>query len=77
MAITVDLDKVLDKAFESSSPAELVDAPVSALAGVSAGDAELLQKAFNIKTIGDLAGNKYFRAATAIAEIAAIAAIAK
>ena len=64
---------VLDEAFESSSPAELVNAPVSALAGVSDGDAELLQKAFNIKTVGDLAGNKYFLAATAIANIAAIA----
>ena len=73
MAVTVNLDAVLDKAFESSSPAELVDAPVSALAGVSEGDADLLQKAFNIKTIGDLAGNSHFRAAAAIVEIAAIA----
>jgi hypothetical protein len=73
MAISANLDKVLDKAYESSSPAELVDAPVSVLAGVSEGDAELLLKAFNIKTIGDLAANKYFRAATAIAGIAAIA----
>jgi predicted metalloprotease with PDZ domain len=73
MAVTADLDKVLDKAFESSTLAELVDAPVSALAGVSEADGEALQKAFNIKTIGDLAGNKYFRAATAIVEIAGIA----
>ena len=34
---------------------------------------ELRRKAFNVKTIGDLAGNKYFRAATAIVEIAVIA----
>jgi hypothetical protein len=73
MAVSANLDKVLDKAYESNSPAELLDAPVSALSGVSEGDAELLQKAFNITTIGDLAGNKYFRAAAAIAEIAAIA----
>jgi predicted metalloprotease with PDZ domain len=73
MAISANLDKVLDKAYESSSLAELVDAPVSALAGVSEADAEALQKAFNIKTIGDLAGNTYFRAATAIVEIAGIA----
>lgn len=73
MAITANLDAVLDKAYETSTPAELVNAPVAALAGVSDGDAELLRKAFNIKTIGDLAGNKYFRAATAIADIAAIA----
>ncbi len=73
MAVSANLDKVLDKAFESSSLTELVDALVSALAGVSEADGEALQKAFNIKTIGDLAGNKYFRAATAIVEIAGIA----
>jgi hypothetical protein len=73
MAVTANLDAVLDKAYESITLAELVNAPVAALAGVSDGDAELLQKAFNIKTIGDLAGNKYFRAASAIVEIAGIA----
>ncbi len=35
MAPSANLDKILDKAYESSSPAELIDAPpVSALAGV-------------------------------------------
>ncbi|AGZ42939.1 hypothetical protein [Actinoplanes friuliensis] len=74
MAVSANLDKVLDKAYESSTPSELVNAPVAALAGVSDSDAELLQKAFNIKTIGDLAGNKYFRTASAIADLAAISA---
>jgi hypothetical protein len=69
MAISVDLDKVLDKAFESSSPAELVAAPVSALAGVSDGDAELLQKAFNIKTVRQFGENKYFAVAAALAAL--------
>ena len=73
MAVSANLDNVLDKDYEATSLAELVNAPVSALAGVSEADAEALQKAFNIKTIGDLAGNKYFRAATAIVEIAGIA----
>ena len=73
MAVSANLDAILDKAYESSTLAELVDAPVSALAGVSDSDADLLVQAFNIKTIGDLAGNKYFRAATAIVEIAGIA----
>jgi hypothetical protein len=73
MAVTANLDAVLMKAYESSTPSELVSAPVTALAGVSDSDAELLQKAFNIKTVGDLAGNKYFRAASAIAEVAKIA----
>ena len=72
MAISVNLDKALDKAYESKSLSELVDAPVSALAGVSDADAEALQKAFNIKTIGDLAGNKYIRTAIAIADVAKV-----
>ncbi|HLZ72313.1 MAG TPA: hypothetical protein VKV26_20610 [Dehalococcoidia bacterium] len=61
---------MVDKAFEQTPFHELVNAPVDALQGVSAGDAELLQKAFNIKTIGDLGRNKYFRAALAIVQLA-------
>lgn len=54
-----NIDKFLDKAFETMEFAQLVDAPVSALAGVSDADGEALAKALNIKTIGDLATNKY------------------
>jgi len=70
MAVTANLDKLLDKAYEARSLTELVDAPVAALAGVSDGDAELLQQAFNIKTIGDLGRNKFFRAAAALVDLA-------
>jgi hypothetical protein len=70
MAVTADLAKVLDKAYEDKTLAELVDAPVSALAGVSEGDAKLLAEAFNIKTIGDLGRNRFFRAATALLDLA-------
>ncbi|GLY96428.1 hypothetical protein [Actinoplanes sp. NBRC 103695] len=73
MPISVNLDAVLDKAYESSSPKELADAPVSALSGVSEADGEALLKAFNIKTISDLADNKYIKAAQAIAELSRIA----
>jgi hypothetical protein len=69
MPINADLDKILDKAYENQGLAELVDAPVDALAGVSAGDAELLKQAFNIKTVGDLGRNKYFRAAAALVDL--------
>lgn len=69
MAISVNLDDVLDKAYESRSLADLAGAPVSALSGVSDADGEALQKALNIKTIADLAGNKYVRAAQAIVEL--------
>jgi hypothetical protein len=69
MAVSADLAKVLDKAYEDTNLADLADAPVAALAGVSEGDAKLLADAFNIKTIGDLGSNKYFRTAAAIVDL--------
>ena len=69
MAVEINLDTFLDKEYESSSLADLLKAPVSALAGVSDSDAEHLTAAFNIKTIGDLGKNKYFRAATLISQL--------
>jgi hypothetical protein len=49
--------------------ADILKAPVSALQGVSEGDADLLKQAFNIKTVGDLGKNKYFRAAQLLAQL--------
>jgi nucleotidyltransferase/DNA polymerase involved in DNA repair len=66
------LAKLLDKAYEEKTPAELVDAPVAALQGVSDADAEALKKAFGIKTIGDLAKNKHVIAAQTIAHLASL-----
>ena len=73
MAVTADLAKQLDKAYEDMTLAQLVDAPVAALSGVSEGDAKLLADAFNIKTIGDLGRNKYFRLAAALTDLASSA----
>ena len=70
MAITVDLDKLLDKQYETSDLHKLLDAPVDALAGVSASDAEHLKAAFNIKTVGDLGRHKHFRTAAALVDLA-------
>ena len=64
-----DITKHVDKQYEGMSFEELADAPVDALQGVSAGDAELLEKAFKIKTIRDLAENKYFRWAQGIVHL--------
>lgn len=66
MAVNADMDSLLDKAYESKSLQEVLDAPVSALAGVSDGDAEALKQAFNVKTVHDLGRNKYFKAAAAL-----------
>ena len=69
MAVSADLGKVLDRAYENKALTELVDAPVAALAGVTDADAKLLGEAFNIKTIGDLGRNKYFRVAAAVVDL--------
>jgi len=66
VTVSADLSQWLDKAWEDKSLAEILQAPVSALSGVSEGDAEALRLAFNVKTVGDLGRNKYFRAAQAL-----------
>jgi hypothetical protein len=66
MPVSVNLDSILDKEYESKSLTEILDAPVEALAGVSATDAEALKSAFNVKTVADLGKNKYFAAAVAL-----------
>lgn len=71
MAVSVVLDKALDKAYEGNSLEELLDAPVAALAGVNDGDAEHLAAAFGIRTVRDLGTNKYFVLAQALAALAA------
>jgi len=61
-----DVGKILDKAFEDKDFGELAESPVSALEGVSESDAEHLKAAFNIRTIRDLATNKFVLRAQAI-----------
>lgn len=70
MAVTAELAKALDKAYENKSLTELLDAPVASLAGVSEGDAEKLQAAFGIKTVRDLGENKYFHLAQSLVQLA-------
>ncbi|TDD05760.1 hypothetical protein E1181_14365 [Saccharopolyspora terrae] len=65
-----DLASKLDKAYEGKSVADLADAPVAALQGVSDSDAEHLKSAFGIKTVRDLGTNKYFLWAQSIAKLA-------
>jgi hypothetical protein len=70
--IMTDMSKHLDKAYETKTFEELADAPVDALEGVSADDAELLRKAFNIRTIRDLAESKFVLRAQAIVNLARV-----
>ena len=60
MAVSVDLSKGLDKAWENKSLEEILAAPPSALAGVTEKDDALLHEALGIKTVADLGSNKYF-----------------
>jgi hypothetical protein len=68
--IMINLNGALDKSFETKTLKELVSAPVSALAGVSDKDAKLLEEAFKIRTISDLARNKFFQTSQAICTLA-------
>ena len=61
-----DITKIMDKEKEQKEFSELADAPVDAISGVSKADADALKSALNIKTIRDLADNKYVRIAHAI-----------
>jgi hypothetical protein len=65
-----DIAKYVDKQFEGMDFAQIADQPVSALQGISAGDAELLQKAFNVRTIRQFAELKFVKAAQAITLLA-------
>lgn len=65
-----DVTKFVDKAYEQMSFAEIANAPVAALQGVSEADGEALAKALNIKTVSDLATNKFVRWAQAIHTLA-------
>lgn len=68
MAVSAHLDKKLDKAYENSSLAEILDAPPSALAGLTEKHDELFAQ-LGIKTVRDLGTNKYIAFAQALAAL--------
>ena len=69
MAVSVDLAKSLDKAYEDKGLKEILDASPAALAGVTDKDAQLLDEAFGIKTVRQLGENKFFAVAAALAAV--------
>jgi hypothetical protein len=60
MAVSVDLTKGLDKAWEDKSLKEILDAPPSVLAGLTEAHDKALAEALNIKTVRQLGSNKFF-----------------
>lgn len=69
--------EILDKEFESKEYENLAEKPVSAISGVSEGDAALLKKAFGIDTIRELAENKYVAIAQTTVSLASLVQILK
>ena len=72
MPVQTYLEAALDKAYEAKPLADILNASPSALAGVSDNDAKLLDQAFGIKTIKDMATNKFFMTAQALNNLAAV-----
>ena len=62
--------KMLDKKYQARSWNEILLAPTSVIKGVSPDDEKLLETAFNIRTIKDLAENKFFVIAQTIYTLA-------
>ena len=60
MAVSVNLSRGLDKAFEDVDLKALLDAPPSALAGLTEAHDKALADALGIHTVRDLGSNKYF-----------------
>jgi len=65
-----DIARFVDKAHEQKDFSELAELPLDALQGVSAADAEAIQRAFGVKTIRQLAEHKFIKAAQAITLLA-------
>ena len=63
---------ILDKEYLPEEFKKLAEQPVSAISGVSKGDAALLKRAFGIDTIKDLAENKYVGIAQATVTLATL-----
>lgn len=70
MSTQWDLSKLVDKKYANLPPGEILKLPVDAIRGISKRDAELLEKALGVKTVGDLATNKFVAVAQAIATLA-------
>jgi hypothetical protein len=66
----MNIDKIVDKKYEKLTFKEIAKSPVDAISGISESDAELLKKAFHVKTVADLAKLKYVRWAQAICILA-------
>jgi hypothetical protein len=70
MATSVDLSKVLDQAYEDKSLREILNAPPSALAGLTERHNQVLSEVSGIQTVAELGSNKHFGLAGALVALA-------
>jgi hypothetical protein len=66
----MNIETIVDDAFKTKCFRELVEAPISALRGVSTADARALSQAFGVNTIGELADLRFVKWANAIKTLA-------
>lgn len=66
----MNICKAVDKEYEQKSLKEIADSPVACLQGISDRQAELLQEAFKIKTVRDLAKLRFVKWSQAIVDLA-------
>ena len=66
----MNIDNIVNKAFQGKSFAELVNAPLTALCGIGDKEASALQEALGVTTIGELAQLKVVNYAMAIRSLA-------
>lgn len=67
----MNIDTIVTEQYHGKSPRELVDAPLTALNGIGEKEAQALQDAFNVSTIGQLARHQAIANAFAIEMMAA------
>jgi hypothetical protein len=66
----MNIESIVDDQFTGKCFRELVEAPISALRGVSTSDARALSQAFGVNTIGELAELRFVKWANAIKTLA-------
>lgn len=67
-----DIHQFLDKDYEQQEFNDLAEAPVDAIQGLSQSDADALKQALGVRTVRDLAENKFVRIAQALVALATV-----
>jgi hypothetical protein len=66
----MNIDTIVDQEYANKTFRDIVNAPISALRGVSAKDAKALQQAFGVNTVRELANLNFVKWASALAILA-------